>query len=835
MNMPKKYNFSERESYWQNFWERKRVYEFKPTSNKPLYTIDTPPPTISGVLHLGHIYSYTQAEVIARFRRMAGYNIRYPFGLDNNGLPTERLVEKEKGIHGKDMDLTSFVSICLEVTEKYRRKYEKLWRSIGLSVDWRLEYSTISPEVQKISQTAFKELYDKDLIERREAPALYCYECRTSVAQAEVEDEKKDSVFYDLAFQKQDGSDLAISTTRPELLPACVGVFVHPEDTRYKEIIGQKVTTPLGDEVKIRTDEKVLREKGTGVVMCCTYGDEVDVGWVREYGLEEKVILDEDGKFRYTKNAPEIKGKLIKEARGVIVEVLKRNKAIKREKKIRHTLRVHERCSTPIEFIPRTQWFVKILDRKNELLEAGKKIRWYPIYMKKRYEDWVNGLKWDWSISRERFFGISIPAFICEECNEIMIPEKTELPINPKTEAQSRNCPHCKHGRLKPETRLLDTWFTTALTPDINNLYPLNKNLIGKMYPLSLRPQAHDIIRTWAVYTILMGIYRHQEIPWDDLMISGHILVKKGEKISKKTGGGKYKPEELIATHSADAIRYAMCQAKLGKDSYYDDSQVRKGKKLVSKIYNVARLALNNLLDFEPKSEINERKLKASDRWILQRVRDTAKRMRREFERYEFGRALIAFEDFFWPDFTDNYLEIVKGRLYRTGDNWQVKRKSAQYALYKTFLDVLKMASPFLPHITEEVYHAECMRKDKTEQQGEIISDGRRGYFFRNEGQISIHLTSWPAKSEVQVDQKIRQGAQLMLSIISQVRKHKSQRGISIASPIALLSVRSSREKRILLEPFIEDIIYVCRAEKFKFSKHKKQKQVIDSELIISV
>lgn len=812
-NKPQKerYNFSARESYWQKFWEREKVYEFNPSSESPLYTIDTPPPTISGSLHLGHIYSYTQAEVIGRYKRMAGFNVRYPFGYDDNGLPTERLVEKELGIKAQDQSLEDFRKKCIKVIRGYVDEFRNLWRSVGLSVDWRLEYSTISDEVQKMSQATFIQLYEKGAIYRQEAPALYCHECRTSIAQAEVEDKEIPSVFYDLAFSTNE-EKLTISTTRPELLPACVTVFVHPSDKRYQHFIGKEVTTPLGDRVKVMTDELVSMEKGSGVVMCCTFGDETDLGWVRKYKLPHKVIIDETGHIGEIENASFLKGLTIVEAREEIVRRLREQGYITGERQIDHSVGVHERCATPVEIIPRTQWFVRILDKKDELLKAGERINWYPAHMKKRYMNWVTNLKWDWCVSRERFFGIPVPAYICGDCDEVILPKENDLPLDPKGKKVVQICSHCGSHSIQPESMVLDTWFTSALTPDINNQHQLNERFQGKMLPMSMRPQAHDIIRTWAVYSILMSLYGHEDIPWHDLMISGHVLVKKGEKISKKTGGGKYIPQELISQHSADVVRYAMCQAGLGKDSYYDDGQVENGKKLVTKLYNSGKFTLANLNDFDPSTEIKGQ-LIVTDQWILQRMRDTARSMAREFERYEYAKALGEFERFFWSDFTDNYLELIKGRLYSREKN-STERISAQHALYHVYGGILKMIAPFLPHITEEMYHAEFIQTGDTVMQGRLASGSDRGYFYRQNRTKSIHGTQWGNIVGEKGDEKLMKGAALMLEVIANVRKFKSERKMKLGSPLQRIVIECSDQDKInLLEGFIGDVISISRSE----------------------
>lgn len=790
------YNFSKREKHWQEFWEKEKIFQFDPNSEKPLLTVDTPPPTVSGSLHLGHVFSYTQAEVMVRFFRMAGYNVRYPIGFDNNGLPTERLAEKEKGVLGRSLPLESFTKLCQEVIEKYTKKFEHFFKILGFSFDWRLAYSTISPEVQRLAQTVFLKLYKKGLIYQKSSPALYCSECQTPVAAAEVEDKEFQGIFYDVAFSLNN-KDLIISTTRPELIPACVAIFVNPADHRYKDLIGKIAKTPFGEEVAIFADEKVQIEKGTGVVMCCTYGDETDVYWVRAHNLAEKIIIGKNGKFVKIPKLEKLEGKTVAEARELVVSELKKLGKIAAETRITHDIGIHERCGTPIEIINTNQWFVKILQERKRLLNIADKINWYPAYMKKRYNDWVENLKWDWSVSRERFFGIPVPVYKCQKCGGVILPKEDQLPIDPRVKKSDKACTKCKSSEIEADWKVLDTWFTSALTPDINNNFPANGRLTGKMYPMSFRPQAHDIIRTWAFYTIVMAIFNHDNIPWKDLVISGHILLQKGQKISKKLGGGPLEPENLILENSADAVRFAMCSASLGRDSYFDMGEVEIGKKLVTKLLNVGKFFSIHLEDFDFKN--SPKKLEATDLWILQQMAETSQKMSAAFKKYEFFAARKVFEDFFWNDFCDNYLEIIKSRLY--GDK-SGKRKSAQFGLFKSFLGVVKMAAPFLPHITEEIY---------------------QNYFRRYQVEKSIHQTLWP-KIEFEVGKEIRDGAEIMLTVISQVRKYKSDRKISLGTEIGRLNITTSEKKWELLLPFLEDIKGVTRATQVIFINSKKEK-----------
>jgi len=398
----------------------------------------------------------------------------------------------------------------------------------------------------------------------------------------------------------------------------------------------------------------------------------------------------------------------------------------------------------------------------------------------------------------------------------MIIPSTDEMPMDPKAEKEIRVCPACKTGKMVPEKSVLDTWFTSSLSPEINNNHPLNGKLNGELYPMSMRPQAHDIIRTWAVYSILMGLYKHNAVPWENLMISGHILVQKGEKISKKTGGGKYKPEDLISQKSADAIRYAMACSSLGKDTYFDEKEVEKGRKLVTKLYNAGKLVLSKLKDFDPKVEVPNDNLEAIDQWILNRSVETAQKMAEAFENYEYSQARQIFEDFFWREFCDNYLEIVKKRLSIESNTDKLKI-SAQYACYHSFLNILKMVSPFIPHITEEMFHADVIIKQDGENTTESVkSNAESGYFSTNEGVKSIHNTLWPSQEVKYTDEKIKENAHFVLSVIAEIRKYKADNKIKLSTPVSVLKIKCSEEQKEKLTGFLDDLASLARAEKME-------------------
>lgn len=791
--MAQPYDFTLSEKKWQDFWQAAGTYRFDKNSTKPLYSIDTPPPTVSGTIHIGHIFSYTQAEVIARFKRMQGFSVFYPFGFDDNGLPTERLVEKEAGVKGAEMEREKFVELCLTVTKKYRKEFQELWQSVGLSSDWELEYSSIDPLAQRVSQRSFIELFKKGRIEKRFAPALWCTECQTAVAQAEVEDKEFESVFYDLRFTLENGADLIIATTRPEYLPACVAIFVHPDDTRYSSIVGQMVTTPLGDKVPLLTDDKVQLDKGTGAVMCCTYGDETDMYWVKKHQLPEKLYITKKGQVEFPSN-PLVHGLYLKKARAAIIEHLKTLDAVLVEKPHTHEKGVHERCGTPIEIFPVAQWFIKIMDIKDTLLQRANEVVWYPDHMKKRYDQWVENLKWDWCISRQRFFGIPIPAWVSRKTGEVILADFSQLPVDPSKATP----PYFPEGHtledLIPETDVLDTWATSSSTPEINSHWG-EEDAMENFSPMSLRPQAHDIIRTWALYTIIKSELHFGKIPWKNIMMSGHVLAKKGEKISKSKNNAGKSPEELLKEYGADAVRFWACGASLGKDTILDEKEMQSGRKLVNKLWNVTQFLSIHLEGFDPRVKPT---LVATDEWMLTRLSEVTKNMTAYLEAFEFGPARSEFEKFFWLDFCDNYLELIKGRLYRpeSFEHGTEKRASAQYVLYTSLLTIIKLFAPFMPHVTEEIYQE---------------------YFKKHEHGESLHVTAYPTSDNFIVENTIH--GDLLLEIVGLVRKSKAEQGIGLGADIADLIITVPTADFIKTKAFADDLQSVAKAEHIQWKE----------------
>lgn len=762
--MEKNYQHEIIEKSMQELWERIKVYRFERDENKEIYSIDTPPPTVSGSLHIGHIFSYTQAEMIARFKRMQGYNVFYPFGFDDNGLPTERLVEKEENIIAKNLPRSEFIEKCIATTDKYEDEFKELWKSLGFSVDWDLQYKTISPLVQKISQRSFLELVNMKKAYIKESPVLWCTECQTSIAQAELDAKDVDSTFNYISF-KADNEELIVATTRPELLYGCVCLFVNPTDERYKSFIGKKAVVPLYNyDIPIIADDKVSLDKGTGVVMCATFGDSTDLEWFEKYNLAYKKVILSNGYI--DKEVPFIGNLKVLQARKEIIRLLEENNLLIKTEKITHTVSVHERCGKEIEIIPSKQWYIDILNDKKMFLDAANKINWYPSHMKNRYISWVENLKWDWCISRQRYFGVPFPVWYCENCGEAVFAKYEDLPINP-LETQYRGKCSCGCEKFIPESSVFDTWATSSVTPQINARFGESDDISNYLLPISMRTQAHEIIRTWAFYTIVKSLYHTGEIPWKDIMICGFVLAKKGEKISKSKNNSSMEPSELIKTNSADVLRYWAANSKLGTDTFFSLDELKLSKRFITKLWNASKFAISHLQDIDFS---NTPKLLPVDRWIIERTNKTIKDATAFLNEYEIGLAKHIIDDLFWKDFCDNYVEIVKERLYQPEVHGYEERRSAQYALYYSLFNILKLYAVFTPHITEYIYQEFFKKYEKIE---------------------SIHIATWNKFDNI--DEEILCFGEELKSAITDMRKYKSENNLSMKTEIECLNIKTEK------------------------------------------
>jgi valyl-tRNA synthetase len=801
MGLPKRYNPHTAEPRLQAFWQEQGIYHFSPQSNKPVFSIDTPPPTVSGKLHLGHVYSYTHPDLMARFWRMRGYNVFYPMGYDDNGLPTERLVEKRLGVTAPEIGRRAFIQKCIQVSEQAERDYEHLWKRLGLSIDWRYTYRTIDDQPRKIAQLSFIDLYERGLAYRREAPAIWCPECHTAIAQAELDDKSRESEFVTLAFLSQDGEEVKIATTRPELLPACVAVFVHPEDDRYRHLPGKTLTVPLfGQHVPVLKDPQADPEKGTGVVMCCTFGDTTDVSWWYTHDLPLIQAIDRHGMM--TQEAGKFEGLSVQEARQEIKGALDEQGLLLDRHPTQQSIRVHERCDTPVEYIVANQWFINILEFKDQLLEAGEKVAWHPPHMKSRYQAWVENLSWDWCISRQRYFGVPFPVWYCQSCGEIHIANEVELPIDPLEVLPSEPC-SCGSTDFSPEEDVMDTWATSSLSPQIVGRWLTDESLYQRVFPFSLRPQAHEIIRTWAFYTIVKSEYHFDSLPWNDVLISGWGIAGEGMgKISKSRGGGPMPPVEMIEKYSADAVRYWAASTSPGKDSIISEEKIQTGSKLVTKLWNVARFSQRFLEDYQLPDKGLAPPLTPGDRWILARCQELIHRATDFMEAYDYAAAKAEIEAFFWRELADNYLEMAKQRLYDPANSLH---PGALFTLYHLLITILKLLAPFLPHVTEEIYQGVFIEPDSS------APDAR--------SQMTIHIARWPQPDPDLEDAKAIPVGEALIDIATAVRRYKSEHNLSLGAELNELQliIDQAPLNQAIQEAGI-DLKSVTRARQIHFS-----------------
>lgn len=769
--MEKQYENQVNEARAQQKWVQEDTYN---PENNPgqLYSIDTPPPTVSGSLHIGHIFSYTQTDIIARYKRMNGFSVYYPFGFDDNGLPTERYVEKKRDIKAHELARSEFIKVCLEETHAVEEQFISLWKRLGLSVNWNYCYSTISDLARKVSQQSFIELYKKGFIYRRHEPALFCTACRTSVAQAELDDAMKPSFFNDIIFKDARGNDLIIGTTRPELLPSCVALLYNPTDERYQYLKGTQATVPLfNNQVPVLEDEKVDKEKGTGLVMCCTFGDKTDIEWYKKFKLPYRQSIGLDG--RWIPSTGFLAGLKVTEARAKVLEELKSNNLLVSQRALEHSVNVHERCKKEIEFIALEQWFVNILDYKQQFLDAGDRIEWYPAFMKARYKDWVEHLGWDWCISRQRFFGIPFPVWHCKDCGHVILADVKTLPVDPQEVAYTGTCTSCKSSNIVPDTDVMDTWNTSSLTPYIvRALYEQDKKEVASFMPMSMRPQAHDIIRTWAFDTIVKAWMHDKMIPWKSIVISGHVLSDGKDKISKSKENAPFAPENLLKNYPADVIRYWTATGSLGYDVAFSENQLKIGQRLVTKMWNAFRFSFEHLQQPEA-PKLNGAHLGDANEWILHNASIAFERYTHYFEQNEFGLALQTIEQFFWNDYCDNYIELIKHQLFNPADYKEEDIAATRWTLYTIGLRILQMYAPYLPHLTESIYESMYQVKESV---------------------ASIHQTRFKDKQIAYVFEHAAATMQRVNALIGTIRKLKTEKQVSLKTPLATLTIHVESE-----------------------------------------
>ncbi|WP_088290689.1 valine--tRNA ligase, partial [Kineosporia sp. A_224] len=719
--LPERPSLDGLEARWGARWETDGTYRFDRTrSRDEVYSIDTPPPTVSGSLHVGHVFSYTQTDLVARFRRMRGAEVFYPIGWDDNGLPTERRVENHFGVRcdpslpydpgfvvpaaparpgtpKTPVSRPTFVDLCLRLTAQDEQAFEELWRRLGLSVDWTRTYTTIGAPARRAAQTAFLHALDRGDAYTAEAPTLWDVTFATAVAQAELEDRERPGAYHRLAFAvlpPDDGAvaaqgvpaTLEIDTTRPELLPACVAVVVHPDDERYAGLVGRRVATPVfGVPVPVLAHPLAERDKGTGAAMVCTFGDLTDVVWWRDLRLPVRSVVTRDGRVaaeppdgvRDDASWQALAGTTLHTARERVVGLLRASGDLLGEPRpITHPVKFYERGDRPLEIVTSRQWFVRLLTRQDDLLRAGADLHWVPPFMKARYDDWVRGLTGDWLVSRQRFFGVPVPVWYPLDADgepdhaHPLTPSADRLPVDPSTDVPAGYAPgqRGEPGGFAADPDVLDTWATSSLSPQIAGGWLDDPDLFARVFPMDLRPQAHEIIRTWLFYTVLRGLSEHDGLPWRTAQISGWVMDPDRKKMSKSVGN-VVTPLHLLERFGADAVRYWAAKGRPGTDTTFDEGQMKVGRRLATKLLNAARFVLLQPVPDDGAGTAGDPGAAVRhplDRAMLAALDTVVAEATAAFEAYDYTRALAVTEAFFWS-FCDDHLELVKGRVYAAG------------------------------------------------------------------------------------------------------------------------------------------------------------------------
>jgi len=805
-HVPEKPTVDGLEARWMARWDEEATYRFRRDATRDtVYSIDTPPPTVSGSLHIGHVFSYTQGDVIARFWRMRGKDVFYPMGWDDNGVPTERRVENYYGVRGDatlpyDPDFVppvkaperkipvarkNFVELCEQLTAIDEEAFKTLWRALGVSVDWSLEYSTVAPLARRVSQRAFLAMLARDEVYSSVAPTLWDVDFRTAVSQAELEDRPQNAHYHRLRFSYVGGEGaVEIDTTRPELLPSCVALVAHPSDERYQALFGSEVLTPLfGVRVPVLSHELADPDKGSGIAMVCTFGDTTDVTWWRELQLPTRALIGRDGRFlpadfanpdfdatdpvRANALYDTLVGKTVNQVRAAVVDALRESGDLVGEPRaISHPVKFYETGDRPLEIVTSRQWFVRTLAHRDELLRRGEELRWHPDFMKHRFRSWVEGLNVDWNISRQRFFGVPFPVWypLDDEgqvvYGEPLLADLARLPVDPSSDTPDGydESQRGEPGGFVGDPDVMDTWATSSLSPQIAGHW--GEDLFERVFPMDLRLQGHEIIRTWLFSTVVRSHLEHDTLPFSNALISGWVLDPDRKKMSK-SAGNVVTPLPLLERHGADALRYWAASGRPGTDTAVDEAQMKIGRRLAIKLLNVTKFVLGRVeLAAQPRADaVTE----ALDLDLLSLLAQLVTDATESFERYDYARALERTESFFWS-FCDNYVELVKVRAY--GEASDEGTQSARATLILALSVLQRLFAPFLPYATEEVWR------------------------WWHEG--SVHLAPWPTLGELgNVRENPGSIYEPVCETLEAVRREKSSAQVSQRAEVARLAVRA--------------------------------------------
>ena len=759
-NIPADYDHL-KEKEWQDKWEKTQVYKFIGDGTRPRYIIDTPPPYPTGSIHIGHVLNWTFIDIIARFKRMTGYDVMFPQGWDCHGLPTEVKVEEIHNIRKNDVSRDEFRKMCIDLTHENINQMKSQMQSLGFSQDWSREFVTMTPEYRAKTQLSFLELYNKKLIYRAVHPVNWCPRCETAIAFAEVDyNDNKTHLNY-LEFPETEGDgNVIIATTRPELLSACVAVVVHPEDQRYKHLEGKNVEVPLYNRpVKIITDTDVDPEFGTGAVMICSFGDKTDVSWVNRYGLDIIEAIDETGKMKEVSG--KYKGLSISECKTAIIKDLKVDGCLIKQEPVDQNVGLCWRCKTPIEILVKKQWFVAVNKLETQIQETTEEIDWIPEHMKIRLLNWAGSMDWDWCISRQRLFATPIPVWYCKNCGKVQLPDPEDLPVDPSIENPPNTC-ECGCNDFTGEYDVLDTWMDSSITPMVIAGWPSPE--YKNYYPADLRPQGHDIIRTWAFYTLLRCKALTDEKPFNRIVVNGMVFGEDGHKMSKSRGN-VIAPEAVIDEYGSDSIRLWSANSVPGSDIPFDWNDVKNGYKFLRKFWNAFRFINIHIEKYQVDEDVAFENLNPMDKWILSKLNHLVADVTDNLEKYNFADARNSIQAFIWHDFCDEYIEAVKYRLYTDSEDLQGSKNAARYTLKTVISTSLKLLSPITPHFTEEVNH------------------------YLEDGDKSIHKQAWPLPVEELMDVKAEKLGEIAVSIIGDIRRFKSATGRPLNIPITSTTI----------------------------------------------
>ncbi len=766
--MPKEYNFAEIESKWQQKWEEMGIYHYDWDDNERIpFSIDTPPPYPSGELHMGNVLNWTYFDMVARFKRMQGYNVLFPQGWDCHGLGIEIQVEKAKNIRKRDVPADQFRSWCIELVEKYIAMMKEGILKMGASIDWTTEYKTMNPDYWRRTQLSFVLLHKKGYMYRGTHPVNWCPRDETAIADAEVDHVKKEGVLHYIRFNLEGSSEyLLIATSRPEFIPACVAVEVNPKDERYNKYIGRKISVPLMNrEVTIIAEESVDPCFGTGVVQICTYGDKEDVKTVIKHKLPVIRLLKENGQI--SEAGCKYAGLYVNQARAAIVADLAAAGLLEKSEKVQHEVGVCDRCKAQVEILEVKQWFMKTMLLSEAVEKNANEITWYPDYMKNRLIDWTRALDWDWVVSRQRLFATPIPVWYCKKCGEVIVADEGWVPIDPRMEKpRIEACPKCGGVEFVGETDVLDTWMDSSITCAVHAGWPDRADW-KHLFPASMHPSGTDIIRTWAYYLMVRHLALFDQRPFNSVLINGMVLGADGRKMSKSLKNYAAAPEVLNKS-GADATRqWAAGGGATGSDIPFRAQDVEYGRRFLVKLWNVSGFASNLLADYKPQDGANM-KLELLDKWILSKAEKLTQKVTEALEKCQFNIAVEDIRNFTWHIFCDFYVEAVKDRLYKSDVYGAANRAAAQYTLYEVLYRMLQLLAPVTPHLTEEIYQYT---------------------YLEGKGFKSLQVSPWPKTNPDLIDEAAEKDGDLITAIMSEVRRDKAENKLPLNAPIKNLII----------------------------------------------